>query len=421
MTINKTNTESMAPKNQILAEVLIEAIPDLTPNDSVIIKVKKEIEDDRLMQDLNQLNEAPLAYNPFAVELLLNEASELLQSCIQKRTELKNLEITLLTDSINKIMSVKKRDYESKVIESDNNFSSSGKILSKQSALKVGTDNVITAEISSVQKVEEYEKNIKSAKRELKAVNDKYEDLLSEFSQDNNSGLNYLSRYIETKEIYWEDFKEVFRKLKCLEVGFKTVYDIDSPLPPVTKDNLLNKYYLWLKRNLLKLSKILEQEQEFTLILPLKTGFFDKDSAAVTSPIFNIPTFDIKRDSGTIEFKLPKNILSGKKLVRIRNIGAGVRRDDRINNAEYWNLKVILPKQKDSLGNSYLLPEFTVSCTNAKDLTFDNQVKSLAYFNADPFVENDDWRIKVPAFSSQGNPRNQIQDIILFIRVALTE
>ncbi|MDZ4712924.1 MAG: hypothetical protein SGI89_11460, partial [bacterium] len=407
-------------KNQILADVLMEAIPTLTPTDPIIVKVKKEIEDDKLIQDLQQLNAAPLSYNPFAVELLINEATELLQSCIQRRTELKNLEVTLLTDSINKILSVKKRDYDTKVINADTSYTNSSKVLSKQSKVTVSSTN-IEAEANSVLQIATYETTIKDAKKDLKSENEKYEDILLETSQDPNSGINYLSRYIEVKEIYWEDFKEVFRKLKCLEVGFKTVYEIDSPLPIISKDSLLNKYYVWLKNNLLKLSKVLEQEQEFTLILPLNVGIFDKDSPNATTPIFKVANFDTKRNSGTIDFKIPQNILNGKKLFRIRSIGANIRRDDRINNAEYWNIKVNLPKQKDSSGNTYSMPELTISCNNSKDVSYDNQVKSLTYFNANPFITNDDWRIQVPAFSSQSNPRDQIQDIVLFIRIALIE
>jgi hypothetical protein len=407
-------------KNEILADVLLEAIPGLTATDPIILKVKKEIEDDKLISNLQQLNTSPLSYNPFAVELLINETTELLQSCIQKRTELKTLEVTLLTDCINKILSAKRREYDASLQNADAAYPNSNKALSKQSKL-ILSQTTAEADPASSQQVATYEKAIKDAKKELKAESDKYEDILSEFALDPNSGINFLSRYVELKEIYWEDFKEVFRKLKCLEVGFKTVYEIDSPLPAISKDTLLNKYYIWLKDNLLKLSKILEQEQEFTLILPLKAGLFDKDSANADSPLFKVAGFDTKRSSGTIDFKIPRSILAGKKTFRIRNIGANIRRDDRINSAEYWNIKINLPRQKDSLGNTYSMPELNISCSNAKDVNYDNQVKSLTYFNANPFIENDDWRIKVPAFSSLSSPRDQIQDIVLFIRLALIE
>lgn len=402
-------------KNKILARTLLEAFPDISASDPIIEIIKQEIEDDELMDSLKLINAAPLAYYPYSVELLINEASELIQSCIQKRNELKNLEVTLLTEAINRILDRQRKVYEDQVVEAEIGFTNSSKMLSKQTKVKY-TNVWQEADPASAQEIKVFEDAIKKARRELKSEYEKYDDLTNEFAKDINSGLNFLYRYKETKEIYWEDFQELFRKLKSLEVGFKTVYEINSPLPTISKENFLNRCYIWLKQNLLKVSKILEKEQEFTLVFPLKVGVFEKDGATAIGAVAD---FDNKRNIGLIEFKIPKSLLQGKKLVRIRHIGLSLRIDARTNDIEHWNVKVYVPKQTDSQNTEWSIPELCITATNGREILPENQVRSLAYFNVNPFIENDDWKIRLPVKSSKEQARSTINDVIISLKLAV--
>ncbi|MEO8436402.1 MAG: hypothetical protein ABI596_15995, partial [Pyrinomonadaceae bacterium] len=414
---------------QILVDTILQANPHFSVEDPVITIIKKELESDALLAELRVINNEELTYNPFIVELLINESTDLIQSCIQQRTELKNLEVTLLTDSINKILSRKRRSYEKAVIDADANIPAAHKTLSKQYRLKY-SENSIMSDDESSDAVKRYEDTLKAARTDLRTEFETYEDLLIDFSKDANSGLNYFLRYKEKKELYWEDLKELFRKLKSLERGFATVYRIVAPLPELSQSGLLNQYYLWLKSNLLKLSKILETEQEFTLFIPIKNGFRTrKGGIAILFPTENLrgqpwrETFDEMRNAGEFVFKLPPAILEFKRHIRTRSIGVLVRTKDRQDLQEFWNLTITLPKQVDSTGHEWRIPKLVVTATNSRDLLYDYQAKSLSYFNANPFARDGDWRIEFPETSSIDNPRRSdiILDVILVLRVAVTE
>lgn len=431
----------METKNDILAALINEtrlktnsSILPLATSDLAIIK--RELEDDKLLEELERINSSPLAYNPFGVELLLSDTSELLKSCIEKRTELKNLEVILLNDSINKILSEQKRKYEKEIDAVEKKYPDTAKILAKQIKLKTSPTSV-EADDLSVNEIRKYEEEIEDLTDKLKKQCEYYEDLLQDFSNDKNSGLNYLARYMELKEIYWEDFKEVFRKLKSLEVGFKTVYDIDIELPKISEDNLLNKYYIWLKANLLKLNKLLETEQEFTLTISLRNGIPVSGKFPEGGWTADVALKPEKTDWGTLlescmfDFSLSaysKGRLRDKKF-KIRNIAATILLDEyregEMKTPEYWQISIKPPDQKDSLGNNYSLPYLNFNCCNSKEEPSGDQVKSSTYFNSDPYAGW--WSIKN---SYNGTQHNQISrygsatrpiiiDILIFLRVSV--
>lgn len=434
----------METKNEILADLINKA---RQTNDSSVSRlavsplessdidlIKRELEDDKLLKELAKINSSPLAYNPFAVEFLLSDTTELLKSCIEKRTELKNLEVTLLNDSINKLLLAQKRKYEKEIADVDERYPNLDKKLAKQIKLKT-TPDAVEADDTSVTEIRKYEEEIKRLNNGLKKEYEDYEDLLQEFSKDKNSGLNYLARYMELKEIYWEDFKEVFRKLKSLEVGFKTVYEIDTTLPPITNDNLLNKYYLWLKHNLLKLNKLLETEQEFTIPVSLKEGFPSPGGGNNVVNIFS--SYAKKAEWGrliffpfqfTLDAPMSTSAFFNKKH-RIRSIGASIILSSSIKSKmtaaeDYWQINIKPPALKDSLGNKYDIPFLSIACSNSNGLPIDNQIKSSTYFNANPFGGTWDFKISI-----QGTQHNQIDhfgadnsiiaDVLLFIKVAV--
>lgn len=432
----------MPTKNEILAGLInkaaqLSAFTNPLYSDSALDLIRSELEDTRLLEDLNKINSAPPFYNPFGVEFLIGDTTELLKSCLQKRTELKNLEVVLLNDCIGKLMAARRKEFENDIDELNKNYPGSSGILSKQTKLKTNLDSVEADEASSVQ-VKNYETSVRDIKEKLDTEAAHYEKVLEEFSADKNSGLNYLTRYIELKEIYWEDYRELFRKLKSLEVGFKTVYDMNVPLPEIGSDNLLNKYYIWLKNGMLALNKILETEQEFTMAISIKGGRPGYGSGEDLFPVVVRPNNGIHfllNASGNLKFSLGYASSSDffyQKKLRLRSIGASIRLHDEIENntktTDYWSVSLRPPAQTDSAGNKITLPIQHILCTNSKETTFDHQHKSSAIFNINPIPEW--WELFL---SKRGTNRNDygravtygndyiVEDVILFFKVAYSK
>lgn len=451
----------MGIKNQILGNLLTEinnlnkgghgfvtnlqvVTDDAT--DYEISVVRRELEDDQLMAELKNIcaNTTSLAYNPFAIEFLVSDTIELLKSCLQKRTDLKNLEVTMLTDSVGKILAVKRRNYQNEILAAEATYPQPEKILSKQSRIKL-SDNQLEADENSAAAVRQYEDAIKKLAKDYKVESEKYEDLLIAFSKDKKSGLNYIARYVELKEIYWDDVKEVFRKLKSVEVGLNTVYEMDTRLPEVTEENLLNKCYLWLKESLLKLSKLLNREQEFSIAISLKhgTATAPDGNMAKVLVLFNGEASpkspkDIKWDEFLKAGNFSFNIMWGaaadsvyfQKKYRLKSISLQLT---GIGSEGYMNIRLQPPSAKDVNSNEYTPPSLTYLCSVSRGTG--DQTSNLSYVNTNPF--NAWWKMGLSSSTLSGNDlvtkREQllvgvgknviidtaIDDIKLFMRIAV--
>ncbi|TDH18173.1 hypothetical protein EXU57_24290 [Segetibacter sp. 3557_3] len=238
---------------------------------SVIDKIKSEIENDGLFKELDIISKQR-NYNPFNVENLVNKVSSSIISLIQKRDELKNLEVTLLNTCTNKLITNSVKEKDIALTDLDNkkrDFLNSN--LNKQISVLNNTKN-ITAAPDSLKKVKDYESSkntiVTTYIKKVDELQDRYEQL----NYVDDSGLNYLNRYVQLKELYWEDFKSFFSFLISLDIGLKTVYSINEGLPNYNKFVLLNDYYKWFKRSLIKLDQLFETDQETTLCLSLAHG-----------------------------------------------------------------------------------------------------------------------------------------------------
>jgi hypothetical protein len=427
----------MQTKNQILADLLKNSLLEINISDSDFDTVRRELEDDQLISELKEIVEGPLAYNPFGVEFLLSDTTNLLQSCLQKRTELKSLEVTLLSDCMNKVVAVKKRQFDQDVAKVELRYPDLVRTLAKQTKLKSTAGSVEPHE-DSVKQVSAYESEMKSLKDSFKSITNELEDQLLEFSKDKNSGLNYLSRYSALKEIYWIDVKELFRKLKSLQIGFKSVYNIDTKWPGISSDNLLNSYYKWLKESLLKFNKLLETEQEFTITVSIKHGVpmagGGNDPIQISSKYTDLSDWGRLLWMAPFSFKFSPYMMGdfGGKYHRIRSIGGTIILSDKgkkqpSSSEDYWSMQVKPPDAKDSDGNIYTMPFFTFTCSNSIPVPNDSQVKSKNYFNIDPY--SGWWDVKLSFQGSQGvqfvdgadisGDDPLIADILVFIKVAI--
>jgi hypothetical protein len=418
----------MPTKNEILADLLIhEALKDDRADSKDIEQVKRELEDTAFLAEIAKITSAPPVYNPFSFEFLLSDTAELARNCLDRRTELKTLEVTLLNETVNRIMNLKKREYDGKVKKAENEFPESDKVLTKQFKLK-NSSTSSEADPKSVAQVSKFEGAIKEATDKLKEFQIGLEDQLTEFAKDKNSGLNYLARYIETKKIYWEDVKELAKKMRTIEVGLKTVYSIDSRLSKIEDKNLLNGYYVWLKENLLKFNQLLEKEIEYTMTISLKAGvphsYTEDGLDLLFRPKGSSLTTLLKE--GKVEFHPNRyytpSYFFGKKH-RIRSIGAAVlltkEAKSRMFCESYWNILLIPPKMKDSLGKEYQLPDIPLYVPSSQDSRHDNQVNTPTCFNVSPFGW---WTIRLSQFCTMKFIRaTDVHDVLLFIKVAITD
>jgi hypothetical protein len=156
-------------KNQILFNVLKNSRPKNFYSDEQLSKINEGIESESLKNELllllNEVN-----YNPFCIEILISKCSSLLNSVLEKRDELKSIEVLLLNQSINKILRDKRKENEILIenIKNKNiNFLSNVSIKNIEFELK---DNLLTSTKKSSQKVEQIEK-------EFENLNKVYKDL----------------------------------------------------------------------------------------------------------------------------------------------------------------------------------------------------------------------------------------------------
>ena len=325
-------------------------------------------------------------------------------------------------NSINKILSKKKKDFDDRILKLDeDNIEFSSSVIIKQNCLKGDqTQNVIGDE-SSIERVSKYENVMLEYRKGFKAQADKYESILEEFSENLSSGLNYLDRYKSMKEMYWEDLKELFRKVKSLYVGLSGVYGIHEPLPSFKEPSFLNELYLWQKSVMLQLSKLLESEQETTVVISLRNGFSDTSGGRFS--FFTQEDFDRQLVKGVLEFSIPEvaddmnSPFSNRHRPRLRSISVFVN----ANEYDIWNLRIKIP---NPYSNHYTPDLFISANSPSINSKFEFEFKSLSYFNLSPIGV---WEIFFPDYSSAGtnrissyNPdRSVIDNVFLVLKLSL--
>jgi hypothetical protein len=385
--------------------------PDPIVDSPIIKSLNFETDDTQLVNNMTMITGA--FYNPFPVEVLINESVDLMQSCITQRNILRNLEISILTSNINQSLADAKIENQNRNKLAEDNFLSSNQVLIKQIKISTINDNMV-ADPNSATEVKKYEFDLNDAKRIYQNACNNLQAIASAYSAQPNTATNYILRYREAKELFITDFEELYMKLKSLEVGLKGVYNIDMPMPePIS--NPLNGLYKYLKQAIFSLGRLLDRDEECTLILPLKTGYEN-----INGVTWNLADFDAQLATGTISFKLPSSIFPLKECARLRGIGVCMRIDARATENELWNITISPPLQKILQVVPINPPTLSLGCLNARELTYDNQAKSLTFLNADPFANNN-WVIKLPEKSSFGNPRSDIQDIYLYLRIAVID
>lgn len=407
--------------NTLLTRILEDSRPSEFYSDEQLNKVKESVESDSLKDELLSLRN-DIIYNSFGVEILMSKCSGLINSLLEKRDELKSLEVLLLNQSLSRILRAKSKENDSKIeVIEDANKDFIYRNISSNSELKF-ENNKILAEESSINNLSHLKDAFLNLKQEYKTSIDEINNTFDEFSQKEDSGLNYLDRYIEKKEIYRFLFKELFKYLVSLEEGFKTVYNINTNLPDIHSSNLLNDFHSWFRNNLLELEKITQYEQEFDLIISLNRGVYDKNGKIAA---FNIANFAQQRDSGLIDFRLPRELLN-KRNTRLRGISMATIFVDSnqwyVN--EIFSFKVKLPNQIDSRGRTIAVPHLNINAPHYFKLSKDFQAIGNFFINIDPFAE-DSWQITIPSrgslYSEATIANYNITDIILILKIAFTD
>lgn len=390
----------MPTKNDILADLLA-GLPGIKINsaseisDPILAIVRKELEDDDLLKDLKAITspDTKLSASPYGFEYILSDTTSLIHRCMDKRTDLKNLEVALLNDTVSRILSEKQKGYEKGIRDVEEAYPELAGLLAKQTSL-VNNGNEIKGDDASINKVNEFEGKVKQINSEFRNDKESLEKMVLDFKEDNNSGLNYLARYIELKEIYWNDMKELFGKLRVLEVALYDLYSIESKLPQIEKGtNLLNECYIWLKKNLQLLNGMLEYEEEYSVVISLRNGIILGPGSMV---LLQHPD-----DDNTIE---PKNVdwsrfmkadyfyfyamLSGQNL-RIRNIGAKIVFNGRYHTesmqgaTDYWALSISPPfdvvtvSDKPRKNEKFYNPSVSLICSTTEEFSYDAGTKKV--------------------------------------------
>lgn len=381
--------------------------------DEMVSKIQDDLEPDSFRDELREIK---LKYNYYPVEILISKCKGLLHSLLEKRDEIKGLEVSLLNQAMTRALKDIDNEKAQALQDLDNThkeFLSKGFL--KNIEFEIDVNKNIKAKDSSI-------KNLTTIEKDFKDQNEKYRKKIEDvevnyesYTFGENSGVNFLERIIEKKEIYHSIFKEFYANLISLKEGFSVVYNINRNFPELNSTNLLNEYYKWLTDSIIALNELVQDEQEVELIISLKNGV-PNEKAVITDS--NISDFNTQVASGLLHFKLPKAILN-KKFVRLRSVDLQTDLGDGNQwfQNEVFSCEVKLPNQK---GNK-ALPKLRINAQHyfKANLTYKNDHTFST--NIDPFSD-DEWQINIPARGcfhiNSDIPKSQIRNIFLILRVA---
>lgn len=388
-------------------------VPVLEPIDTGIIELLKPIE----LADPNKY------YNPLQVESLLDQATIHINACLKRQEEAQELEDRAVNMALEWQLIQKLYDIDKEELKAEENVYSDmlSKVVGKQTSLSNNEGEVSATENSS-NSIKDYEKSIRKLKKERIDAIKLNNDLIKRKSLLVGNALNYLERFQNVKQLFQEDIRQVYSMLKAAEEGLKIVYQINNPLPDITDNGYLYLLYIWLKQTINKLEDDLQQDYEYTLLIPLRVGLAVKDQHIKFYENDNM--FKQARNTRYLKITIPQEIFPGMKFIRLRGLNVRIRRENEdVNKAfvnEVWNTIVTLPKQRMSNDEQIEIPKAYISAYTMKskgDISSHDQFHGIGLYNASPIGE---WEIELPRQGSRGNSiDDNMNDIYLEFQLAV--
>jgi len=347
---------------------------------------------------LREARVGPIKYNPLHIEPLLDEAFEHLMRCLDLRNVGQSMEERAVMDILgfeNLFNSIKLEEEKLKVSK---NFSGKSKMISKQSALHRSSSQYLGTE-ESIREVREFEEDVLENDQKSLELLKKFNSNLKELREIEGSALNLAERFENIKEQFVIEIQQAYIKLRSVSLGLKEVYGLDGfELPSISQVRYIDELYFYAKKVNVRLDELLQYEQEILISIPLRHGYY-KGSEHI-KVYSDDATFIAQRNAGELNFKLPSELFSDFKNVKLRGLKCSVRWDKAVQSSDRWNFRVTLPKQKDTQGNTiWEIPDYhTVGLMANNPGYIYSATRDLSIYNAS--IEGE-WSIRLPTKSSR--------------------
>ncbi len=300
-----------------------------------------------------------LTYPPLDVEYLVQTLNDHLYNCLEYRDKAQDLEVKAFHEASEQLLqrrlleSMEQQmalfaEYEPKLLKNSykTNFDQeSGNVNSSDTA---------------------YWKNLLAEQKKQLAINlEAVNTRLTRFNE-NGGGNNFVERFDFLKELFQKDLIEAYCRGKAACLGLKSIYDIDIPLPEVTRVGYLNKLIIWARTVTYELEKKLFGVRETTVAFVLHDG--STAAAATAAPTHDTPRIftgdafrGIRANNGSYIFKIPKDYFERLDLnlvnPRLKGLDIHVLAPDDKQPEKYWRIFVETPEKKIEIGNGF--PPYT--------------------------------------------------------------
>ncbi len=409
-------------ENELLVQALLASKPIGFYSNDKLERIKEGINPPSLINELLTLSNYA-QHNFYEVESLLQKCNRLINSLLERRDELKNLEVYMLNQCLSQTL--RKKSYNSEIqlqqLQEENKELINA-LLTNNSILKFKDDTIQADEVSQ-HAVADFATKVTALKNTNRKDVDQIEATFEQFSENIDSGLNYLDRYLEKKDTYAFLLKELYKYLVCLAFGLNIIYDIKEPLPSVNNELLLNKFHTWFRQRIVDLEKITEYEHEVDIICDIKNGMHNINEYIPNS---NHPNIVTQIAGGIIIYTVPNEVLKDKKNIRLRGVSVylAVGTGDIQNNPQYLNevfpVEIKFPSQLTPWGSALPgIPDLRLNATSYLKYNRDLQTSSTYFYNINPFRRP--WTIRIAGRGNLLLSRSAISNVYLILKIAYTD
>ncbi|PHR17334.1 MAG: hypothetical protein COA38_20940 [Fluviicola sp.] len=211
--------------------------------------------------------------------------------------------------------------------------------------------------------------------------------------------MNLADRFNNIKRQFTIEFQQAYAKLRSVSIGLKEVYKLNGmKIPDIDDSGYLDELYSFAQKVNVRLDEVLQFEQEVLISIPLRYGYYKgNDHIKVYS---DDASFVAQRNAGELNFKLPEELFSDFKNVKLRGVKVSVRWDKAVQASDRWNFRVTLPKQKDAQGETiWEIPDYhTVGLMANNPGYVYSATRDLSIYNASLDGE---WSMRLPKKSSR--------------------
>jgi hypothetical protein len=222
--------------------------------------------------------------------------------------------------------------------------------------------------------------------------------------------LNYNRRIALAEAQFAADFREALARLTAAQRGFKELYGYAPEFPKEGADGYFDAVVYWTRTAASRLATFAQQDQTYVLALSLKDLAKSQWEAGLAASEWT--------------FEVPEDLFPGQAHVRLRGVGAAVA----IALPEPTPAKAPAPKLPDTpvpdgywsarVTASLALPVCFLGRVTAWNSPHEPEIAGASVLhNASPIGKQ--WKLALSPKSTTGVPASRLQDITLYLHVAV--